>query len=357
VSDAQVVRIDPTRDPRWDAFVTAHPDGRLCDSSGWLEILARTFGYEPVHLAHEVGGVIDGVLPLCRVASPFTGNRLVSLPFSGPAGPFGTPDAVRALVAEAARLMSVLGCRYLNIRTSRSAPVDAFDGFTAIAPFVTSRVPLVGNAEVTWRRIPNRKVRQEIAVGRRQGLTCAVSDDRNDLRPFYRLFTETSRKHGIPPQPRRLFDAMWDGLHASGILKLFVTRWNGRVVTAQLCFAFGDVLSAGFVGIDYRFLKHHCVKVTDWGGIAWACQRGFSVYDFLQSHVDNRGLRWFKRSFGAVESPVTYYYYPRMDPTATLREALIGRGSPVAAVVKAMVRRLPAPGLRLLGELTYRHMG
>jgi hypothetical protein len=349
--------VDPTRDPRWDAFVSAHPDGRVCDTAAWLTVLERTFGYEPITLAHEIDGRFDAIFPLCRIRSPLTGPRLVSLPFSGPSGPLGAPEGVKRLVDEATGMLTRLGCRYLNVRTLHTCHADAFQGFTAVSPFVTSRIPLYGAAGEMWRRIPKRKVRQEIRTGQRYGISVTEGTSKDELRIFYRLFIQTSRKHGIPPQPWRMFDLMWDLLWPRGILHLFLARCDGRVLTAQLCFAFGDVMSAGYVGTEYRSLLHHPVKVADWGALSWACDRGYRVYDFLQSHVDNHGLRWYKRSFGAVESPVTYYYYPRMDPTALVREALIGRGSPLAATIKAAVRRLPTPGLRLLGELTYRHMG
>jgi CelD/BcsL family acetyltransferase involved in cellulose biosynthesis len=352
-----VVRLDARRDPRWDAFVSAHPHGRLCDTSAWLEVLERTFGYEPVTLAHEVDGRLHGILALCRIRSRLTGSRLVSLPFSGPAGPIGDPPAVACLLAEARRLMTALGCGHLNIRTQDRHPAGAFDGFTSVAPFVSSHVLLDKDPAEVWRRIPIRSVRSEIRIGRSRGLTWRIADSKDDLGTFYRLFTETSRKHGIPPQPRRMFDLMWELLHPGRVLHLFLVALDGRVVTALLCFAFRDVMTAGFVGTDYRELRLHPVKVADWAALSWACREGYRVFDFLQSHVQNHGLRWYKRSFGAVEVPVAYHYYPGTDPTSRLRETLIGRSSPIAAGVKAVVRRLPSPGFRLLGELTYRHMG
>src|SRR5436190_1088254 len=79
-----------------------------------------------------------------------------------------------------------------------------------------------------------------------------------------------------------------------------------------------------FAGTDYRFLRYFPVKATDWAVIEWACQQGFRRFDFLQSHVKNDGLRWYKRSFGAVESLMTYHYYPNTGSVFRAREALIG---------------------------------
>ena len=94
----RIIPIDPLADQRWEHFVGAHPLAHFCHTSAWLEVLRRSFGYQPAHLAYEQNGQVLGVLPLMAIRSRFTGRRLVSLPFSGPAGPLGdAPDARRPL--------------------------------------------------------------------------------------------------------------------------------------------------------------------------------------------------------------------------------------------------------------------
>lgn len=354
----QVIRVEPAGDPRWDDFILGHPEGRICGTSSWLAVLQEAYGYEPVPLAYEVDGRIEGVLPLCLIRSALTGRRLVSLPFSGPAGPIGSStEAVARLVEAAGRAMVELRCRSLNIRSGSETAAAALGAFTRVQPFVSSLVTLDADPGTVWRRIPRRTLRGEIRNGWRRGVSVRMGESASDLAAFYRLLTETSRKHGIPPPPQELFRAIWARLRPRGMAHLFVVTVGERVVTAQLCFAFGDVVSAAYVGTDYRFLGHHPVKVVDWATIEWACRQGYRVFDFLQSHVDNWGLRWYKRSFGARERPVDYYYHPRTDGVASVREVLIGRRSPVSGVIKAAVRRLPSRGLQLLGELAYRHVG
>lgn len=355
---ARVIQVDPSTDARWDDFLARQSEARLCHSSSWLDILQRTYGYLPVHLAYEVDGTLHGVLPLVMIRSPLTGKRLVSLPFSGPAGPVGTsPEAVDALLAAAVGMTSDLRCSYLNIQSTSIEPREPFNGFARLKPFVTSVIPLQAGARELWRHIPVRTVRQDINRGKRRGVSVRVADRKQDVSTFYELFVQTSRKHGMPPQPYELFDIMWDVLRPQQMLHLFLAVLNDRVINALLCFTFRDVLSVGYVGTDYRFLRYHPVKVTDWAAIEWACDRGYGLFDFLQSHVKNDGLRWYKRSFGAVERPVAYYYYPKVGTTAVFRELLIGGRTRMSKAVKAVVRRLPTAGLKILGNTVYKHMG
>src|SRR6266851_2845218 len=81
---ANVVKIhvlDPLADKRWDELVTRHPSASVFHQRGWLEALARTYGYEPYVLTTTPpGGPLANGIAVCRVSSWVTGTRSVSLP-------------------------------------------------------------------------------------------------------------------------------------------------------------------------------------------------------------------------------------------------------------------------------------
>ena len=78
----KVIRINPIRDGRWQAFAECHSDATVFHTKAWLEALHRTYEYEPVTYAiQDAGRVVSGI-PFCAVRSFITGRRLVSLPFS-----------------------------------------------------------------------------------------------------------------------------------------------------------------------------------------------------------------------------------------------------------------------------------
>src|SRR5215208_1775194 len=84
----RVMEIDPQVDPRWEAFVAAHPDGLIYHHPAWLQVLEREYGHRPICLAYEDSdGSLQGVLPLCHTrgipfnrTSEVAGRRLSSLP-------------------------------------------------------------------------------------------------------------------------------------------------------------------------------------------------------------------------------------------------------------------------------------
>jgi CelD/BcsL family acetyltransferase involved in cellulose biosynthesis len=353
-----VVRIDPQTDARWDQFVASHPQGSVWHSAGWLGVTERTYGYRSAHLAYEYAGTLEAVLPLVVVRSRLTGTRLVSLPFSGPAGPIGSSaSAVDALIGAAIELGLTLGCSSLTL-----TGVDALDGeqalrLASVQPFVCSVLALREAPDQLWTSALKKEVRNEIRRARRQGVSIRLADSPQDLRGFYHLYTRTARKHGMPPQPRALFDTMREVFAPSGRFLLVEARLGERLIHAQLCLAFKDVVSVVYAGTDERFLYCHPVKLADWSTIELTWARGCRSVDLLQSHVSNTGLRWFKRSLGATEVPMTYSYYPRVGGTNRLREFFIGRRSPLSALIRTCVRHAPLAGLEALGRVAFKHVG
>jgi hypothetical protein len=84
--------IDPTRDPRWEAFVQARPDSNVFHTAAWARVLMETYGYEPrYYVVENSAGQIEAGWPCMLVASALTGKRLVSLPSAITASRWSTP--------------------------------------------------------------------------------------------------------------------------------------------------------------------------------------------------------------------------------------------------------------------------
>lgn len=353
----RVVAVDPRADRRWDEFVVRAPDAGVFHSAAWLEVLQRTYGYQPEHLAYEVDGALEGILPLLRVRSVLTGARLVSLPYSGPAGPVGSSDdAVDALVAAAVRLRAERGCAHLNLQVKRRLPPRSEGPLARTAPIVCSSLSLGGDPSVTWARL-RKTLRWEIRRAGGLGVSVSAAEGGRGLDTFYRLHIETHRRHGLPPQPSRLFELMQDILAPRGMFRLLVASLNGRPIHAAICLTHKDVCSLLYTGADDRFRPCHPGQLVHWTAISQAAREGYRHVDFLQSDVGDAGLRWYKRSFGCVESPVTFYFDPRRVPSVAFKNWLVRGQSRGPRLVRAAVRQAPAAALRLVGTVAFKHLG
>jgi CelD/BcsL family acetyltransferase involved in cellulose biosynthesis len=352
----RIVFLNPAADPGWDAFLLQHPDATFNHSAAWLQTLEATYGFRPLHLASIDDGVIDGVLPLLLIPSRLTGRRLSSLPFSGPAGPLGrTAAVVERLVEAAVGLVEQGTGSYLKLLGPAGLD-DQLNGLARTQPAVCSVLPLQSDPDQIWRNLPHKMVRREIRQARRRGVVARVGTERSDLATFYRLYLKTARKHGIPPQPRSFFRTLWNTVGPGEQIVVFLAELGGQALAAVLCLIYKDSLSMLYLGTDYRALGYHPVRVTDWAAIEWGCAHGLQRLDFLMTPLRNEGLRWYKRSFGAIESPVTFAYHPAGGSADRLREMLVAGRSPLSLTARGLLRRTPEPLLEMVGRVVFRHV-
>src|SRR5579862_7398312 len=82
-----VFKTDPHTDPRWQAFLLAHPEGTIYHHSKWIRVIEAEYGQENEHLAcANENGEFLAIMPMLYTRGlPFnrggstTGRRLSSL--------------------------------------------------------------------------------------------------------------------------------------------------------------------------------------------------------------------------------------------------------------------------------------
>ena len=108
--DLHVLEIDFRADPRWEQFVSSHPDASIYHHPSWLSALESEYGQKCVSLACvDEQGRVCAVLPLfytkglpLNLGPLSTGRRLSSLPRTPMSGPLATsPEAAAAIVEHA----------------------------------------------------------------------------------------------------------------------------------------------------------------------------------------------------------------------------------------------------------------
>jgi lipid II:glycine glycyltransferase (peptidoglycan interpeptide bridge formation enzyme) len=246
-----------------------------------------------------------------------------------------------------------LGCGYLAIHAGDSLEGLAAERLRSVTPYVHSVAPLPENPDALWKW-PSIKpeVRNDVRRAKKLGVSVSLSASEDGLAQFYDLLIETSRKHGMPPQPYRFFRTMWQVLKPGKHLQLFLATRDARPIFGAIGFPFKDALILSHVGTDYASLDFHAAKLTYWSMMEWASSQGYRKFDMLRSPIENEGLRWFKRSLGAVETPLIYYYHPAP------RGAAVGwRASPeLTRLLGGVLNRLPKRVLGVIGQVAYRHV-
>jgi hypothetical protein len=213
--------IDPRSDTEWSRLVGEHPEATIFHTSAWANVLCDTYGHVPRYLRFTMDDKLHALLPLMEVASPLTGRRGVSLPFSDFCAPlvFAESPSNHRIVETLAHLARERRWKYFELR---STPTTT----SAIVPnktFYTHKLDLRKPMEQLLEGLDSA-ARRAIRKAERSGLTVEVSRDEKAVEQFYRLHGRTRRRHGVPPQPWRFF---------SNIFKHIINQDLGFVVLAR----------------------------------------------------------------------------------------------------------------------------
>jgi CelD/BcsL family acetyltransferase involved in cellulose biosynthesis len=342
---ATAVTIDPLADPRWRDLLGRSAQATAFHHPAWLRLLHSTYRYplDACCIASDDGELIAG-LPLATIASRLTGTRLVALPFTDICPVLWT-DAAPAGAAELDDALTAL-------QRSRRLPLEVRAGNGALAAATPGErfhhhvLRLEPDVSEVQRRFAKPQALRGVRRALREGLSAAVSRDRDALAAFYRLHVETRRRLGVPTQPRRFILGL-EQLFSEELGFVLLVRAAHRVVAAGVFLTSHGTVIYKYGASDARALAARPNNLLFMEAIRWGCEHGYHSFDFGRTHWGQQGLRAFKLSWGAEERELRYR---RLGHTAA-RDARAGKALAI------LIRRSPPLASRLAGEVLYRHAG
>lgn len=322
----------------------AHSGGTFFHLAAWRRVIERAFRHPTHYLVAERGGILTGVLPLTHVHSLFFGSSLISNAFAVQGGPLAADlDSLRALEAEAVRLMEALSVPVLELRDFSASRADWPQRSGLYATFRRAIEPSV---ERNLKLIP-RKQRAMVRKGIHNGLRSQVDDDIDCL---YRVYAESVRNLGTPVFAKSYFRILREEFSRSS--DIVTVSYNGSGVASVLNFYFRDEVLP-FYGGGVRAARTFAANdFMYWEVMRRACERGYRVFDFGRSKIGT-GSYAFKCNWGFQPTPLIYQF--RLAPGRSLPD--LNPLNPKLAVLIAAWKRLPLAVATRLGPLIVRGIG
>ena len=337
---------DPLQHPEWDQWLAKFPTATVFHTAAWTRVLTETYGHRPAFQAEFRNGYLASLLPVLEVASPVTGSRGVSLPFTDSCEPLllaetdPAPLYQRTLEYGRSRHWRYFECR------SRSA------GWPEASPsisFLSHVLNLSDSFDSLFKQLDSA-VRRGIRKAGDAGLRVEFRQDAEAVETFYRLHCGTRRRHGVPPQPNRFFRNIGRFVLEPGLGFVSLASTSGKTVAAAIFFHFSKTAIYKFGASDYRFQSLRPNNLLMWESIKRCADLGCSRLNFGRTSAANEGLRRFKLSFGASEQTLDYCKYDFRSGKFVLDHDL------AEGWHNSIFRCLPAPLLRLAGKLLYPHL-
>jgi len=340
---------------KWQKFVHNSKEGTICHLLEWRDVLRGTYNYRPFYLIAKDNGTVKGILPLFRVKSFITGNRLVSLPFSSIAGPIATSEeAMRKLIGFAEKKITDLGYNYLELKLQHTLPENLVkeSGMILDTSCASFLLELTNDPKDIWTKLHKNSIRRAVNKAIRTSITVRTADTIEDMLSFYNLNIFTRKKHGSPPQSLEFFKSMWWNLNGKEFMKLSLAEYDGKVIAGIILFTFGDTIWYAYGASDDKYLKYRPNNLLLWRAIEWGCINGYKYFDFGRVSPDNRGLMDFKSRWGTQKYKLSYYYYPKM-PVLISRN----RTSLKYRLMSNFWRKTPVPVSKFLGPHLLKQIG
>jgi len=336
----------------WDEYVSAHDDSTVYHTSTWCRIVSDIGDYPSLCLIHKSNDRIDGVLPIMEVRSWLLGNRMVALPFSDESPPLAdNAEAARALVGRAFALQEERGLGFFELRGGAvSAGLE--DPAATQNHFTTYTIPLTRDTEAVFKSFARKAVRQTIKKSERLGVSVRRGEGESDLDVFYRLYALNRKNHGIPPQPRRLFSSIFEGMTGEPEAVLYLAEHDGRPAAGLVVLRFKGVAYAKYEGVDAAFQRVLPIHGLFWKAIEDTALAGDHTFDLGRTAADNTGLNAFKSRWGTQTRPIPYLFHPPSEGVSVVKS-----DSLKYILFTSLFKRMPMSLSVRVGERIFRHFG
>jgi hypothetical protein len=341
---------NPLEDPRWTGFVQRQPRASVFHSTGWLEALRRTYGYEPVACTTSPPTAsLTNAVVLCRIRSWLTGARMVSLPFADHCEPLvERPEDGKAIFRSLQDSLENGTWKYIEMRP-RSLDVLAAPGLRVTRYNCLHALDLRPSLAELFLGFHKDCIQRKILRAEREGLSCEEGRSEELLNTFYRLLVLTRRRHGLPPQPidwfRNLIACMGDRL------TIHVASRHRRPLGSMMMLRHADSVVYKYGASDATFHNLGTMPLLFWTVIQKSKDTGIREMDLGRSDCDDTGLITFKDRLGAARSMSAYLQCEYASNRGRVTAGhFIRAAGPIVA-------RLPDRALVAAGKLLYRHIG
>ena len=341
--------LDPLVDRRWDQLVASHPSASVFHDRGWLNALARTYGYQPLVITTaNASEALENGIVLCRVSSWITGTRLVSLPFSDHCEPLlENLGQLPEFLAWLRKECDLQAGRYVELRPASGNLIGGC-GLEPSCSYWFHELDLRQTLDQLFRHLHDNSIRRKVLRAEREGLSYEAGQSTRLFDEFYGLLRATRRRHRLLPQPRSWFRNLLEFMGDK--LQIRVARKNGAPIAAMLTLQHKSSVVYKYGCSDKRSHSLGGMPFLFWRLVEESKARGASKIDFGRTDLNNKGLIIFKDRFGTSKKLITYYRHSqtRSPGVANLSNS---------RVVQNFLSFLPQAVSSTAGRLLYRHMG
>jgi hypothetical protein len=342
--------VDPIRYPGWDELMLSTKNHSFFHSSHWARVLHESYGYRPLYFALVDSGRMLAMIPCMEIVSVLTGKRAVSLPFTDYCEPIlegeSAGEAFHSLLNRLIAFGKEAAWKSIELRSGVSLPPR----IPASRVYFGHTLDVSKNEDETFS-VFRDSTKRNIRKATKEGVRVGIFNSREAVGEFYRLNCLTRKEHGLPAQPFRFFEKIYEHVLSKERGFIVLASYGDRNIAGAVYFHFGKRAVYKYGASDKRYQRLRANNLVMWEAIRWISRNGCGSLCFGRTEPDNDGLVQFKRGWSARGRAVAYYKYDMK------RASFVGEASGLTEAHKKIFHRMPISLLRITGSILYRHIG
>lgn len=316
--DLRIREIRAPTDGEWEAAWRSSRFATYFQSPFWLEAWRSQANGRFVDSTF-VATFTDGVTAVIPVGVERRLHGMVDIAHMSPAGTWGGPLMTEGGARHRRVLTSLVLSRFPNLNwLDNPFGSDATRGFVdATRRDATLVVDLAADMDSIVRRW-SKGHRSAVSQARRLGVTTHVASTEAEWKDYFRAYEDSLRrwgKHASSSYPWQLFDAL--RRQPSSVVRLWLAKHEGSVVSGALCFYSNDVVSFWHGATSASAFQLRPAHLLLFEAIGDAVAQGHAIFD-LGPSGGHDGVEHFKRGF-APRKVVCDVFITRSRPVALAR--------------------------------------
>lgn len=334
----------------WDAFVTKHPQGTPFHLHFWLKTIFQSYKMEPhLYSIRNEQNSITAICPFFAVTTPLIGRRLISLPFSDNCGPLCTnADEENELLQQ---IITDFGSHVTCIEIR--SPLIGNDYYISDNFFKRHILDINSDSCTLLENTDKKTIQYSIRKAQKAGVEVREENNLWGISEFFRLNNLTRKKHGVPHQPWRYFENLFQNMFVSDNAFLLLAFDDSRVIAGGLFLKLNRTIYYKYNASDQQWLTEKRPNhLLTWHAIEKACRENYECFDFGRTSSSNEGLMRYKEMWGAKAVDLPYYFYPKAKGFNSQES---GR-SIFLENLKKIWQRLPDPLIDIVSSRVFKHL-
>lgn len=328
---------------KFNAFMESAPKGHILQTWEWGEIKAKT-GWQPLRLVIENNGQIVAAVSILKRTIPVMKKNIFYAP-RGPVVDIKNQEIFNFMLSEIKLLAKQHNAIFLKIdpdvpsdneewqtafKKAGFTSAEKGEGFEGIQPKYVFRLDISPDEEQLMANL-HQKTRYNIRVALKKGVEIIEDCTKEDLPVFYKILQETAERDKFLVRSYSYFEDFYDYLVHKGYAKLFLAKYEDKIIAGTLAFKLGDKAWYIYGASSNAYRNVMPNYLIQWTMIQWAKKQNCTMYDFrgVPGHLteDNPlyGLYRFKKGFNGeytefigeydlVYQPTAYKLYNTLEP-------------------------------------------